>query len=191
VAGLRRKLGLVSSRERTPLTRQRILETALALVDRDGLGALSMRRLGAALGVEAMSLYHHVPDKDAILDGLVELASGEVPSAVTGADPAERLKAGLRSYRRSAIAHPEVFRLRVQRLGAPAATEVARSALRELGLDDAGAQVGWRALVAYTIGFTLTDGGRSGSPELERAGSDAGFEPGLDVIVAGIRAFAK
>src|SRR5690349_10629994 len=54
------------------LTRQAILRAALALADREGLKALSMRRIGQELGVEAMSLYQHVDSKDALLDGLVE-----------------------------------------------------------------------------------------------------------------------
>jgi len=62
---------------REPLTRDRVLAAARDLADEDGLDALTMRRLAEALGVEAMSLYHHVPNKDAILDGLVELAFAE------------------------------------------------------------------------------------------------------------------
>ncbi|MDM7855788.1 TetR/AcrR family transcriptional regulator [Cellulomonas alba] len=62
---------------RAPLTRDRVLRAACELADEDGLDALTMRRLADALGVEAMSLYHHVPNKDAILDGLVELAFAE------------------------------------------------------------------------------------------------------------------
>ena len=57
------------TRGRRPLTRVRILKAALRLVDREGLKALSMRRLGHALGVEAMSLYNHVPNKAAVLVG--------------------------------------------------------------------------------------------------------------------------
>ena len=65
--------------ERHALTRRRILDAALALVDSEGLKALSMRRLGAALGVEAMSLYHHFPSKEELLDGLVATVLSEVP----------------------------------------------------------------------------------------------------------------
>jgi AcrR family transcriptional regulator len=67
---------------RPPLTRDRILHAALDLADRDGLGALTMRRLGAELGVEAMALYKHVANKEEILDGIVELvvARIEIPS---------------------------------------------------------------------------------------------------------------
>jgi AcrR family transcriptional regulator len=63
---------------RTPLTRERVLEAAVDLADREGIEALSMRRLGQALGVEGMALYRHVRDKDAILDGIVDVVVGEV-----------------------------------------------------------------------------------------------------------------
>jgi len=65
-----------------PLTKTRVLQAAVDLADSEGLDALTMRRLGAKLGVEAMSLYKHVANKDEILDGIVELVVGgiEIPS---------------------------------------------------------------------------------------------------------------
>jgi AcrR family transcriptional regulator len=63
---------------RTPLSRRRVLDAAVALADRDGVGALSMRKLAHELGVEAMSLYHHVANKDAILDGIVDVVFAEI-----------------------------------------------------------------------------------------------------------------
>lgn len=67
-----------ASKARTPLTRERVLRAALAIADDEGLGALSMRRLGQALRVEAMSLYHHVANKDELLDGMVDVVVGEM-----------------------------------------------------------------------------------------------------------------
>ena len=77
---------------RRPLSRDLVLETAVALVDQGGLGALSMRRLGQELGVEAMSLYHHVANKDALLDGMVDAVVGELNDEVGpgGGKEAER-----------------------------------------------------------------------------------------------------
>ncbi len=71
------------TRARGSLTRAEVFETALALVDAEGLGALSMRRLGKELGVEAMSLYHHVRDKDDLINGvnLLVLARLDVDSS--------------------------------------------------------------------------------------------------------------
>ena len=62
--------------------RQRVLRTAVALADAEGLGAVSMRKLAAAVGVEAMSLYHHVANKEDVLDGLAEQVMLEVYEAV-------------------------------------------------------------------------------------------------------------
>jgi AcrR family transcriptional regulator len=67
---------------REPLSRERVLATAVTLVDSDGLAALTMRRLAAHLGVEAMSLYYHLPAKEALLDGVVETVLAEVDVAI-------------------------------------------------------------------------------------------------------------
>lgn len=67
---------------RPPLSRDRVLRAAVDLADRDGLEALTMRRLAQELGVEAMSLYHHVANKEAILDGVVEVVMGEILEVV-------------------------------------------------------------------------------------------------------------
>src|SRR5262245_36354744 len=64
---------------RTPLSREQILRAAISLADESGIEGLSMRKLGRALGVEAMSLYNHVADKDDMLDGMVDLVWSEVP----------------------------------------------------------------------------------------------------------------
>jgi AcrR family transcriptional regulator len=78
---------------RVPLTKTRVLEAAVALADRDGIDALSMRKLGQELGVEGMALYRHVRDKEAILDGIVDVVMGEV----AGPEPSPDWKAGLRA----------------------------------------------------------------------------------------------
>ena len=71
---------------RRALTRERVLQAAVDLADRDGLGALTMRRLGAEVGVEAMSLYKHVTNKDDILDGIIEVVIGEIEIPSEGDD---------------------------------------------------------------------------------------------------------
>jgi AcrR family transcriptional regulator len=83
------------SSPRPPLTTDRVLRAAVDLADREGLGALTMRRLGAELGVEAMSLYKHVANKEAILDGVVELIVSqiEIPSQETHWKEAMRRRA--------------------------------------------------------------------------------------------------
>ncbi|MFF7469768.1 TetR/AcrR family transcriptional regulator C-terminal domain-containing protein [Streptomyces sp. NPDC008092] len=71
---------------REPLTRQRVLTAAVEIADAGGLGTLSMRRLGEAVGVEAMSLYNHVAHKEDLLDGMVDLVFGEVDLPTPGDD---------------------------------------------------------------------------------------------------------
>ncbi len=71
---------------RPPLTKERVLHAAVALADREGLGALTMRRLGAELGFEAMSLYKHVANKDEILDGMVEVVVSRIEIPEEGAE---------------------------------------------------------------------------------------------------------
>lgn len=72
---------------RGSLSRRRVLRAAVDLADRDGLSTVTMRRLAEELGVEAMSLYHHVPSKEAVLDGLVEVVVGEIGTAVADVGP--------------------------------------------------------------------------------------------------------
>lgn len=67
--------------DREPLSRARVLDAAVVLADAEGLGALTMRRLAGELRCEAMSLYHHVADKNALLDGLAEVVVGEIAEA--------------------------------------------------------------------------------------------------------------
>ena len=68
---------------RTPLSRERVVAAALELADAEGIPAITMRRLAADLGVEAMSLYHHVPGTERLLDGLTDAVLGEINAAVT------------------------------------------------------------------------------------------------------------
>lgn len=67
-----------SAASRQPLTRERVLRAAVGLADREGIRALTMRGLAEELGVEAMSLYYHVANKEALLDGVVDLIVGEI-----------------------------------------------------------------------------------------------------------------
>jgi len=76
-----------TKKPRAPLSRERTLAAAVALVDAEGLPALTMRRLATELGVEAMSLYYHLPGKEGLLDGLVETVIDEIDVAVRRAEP--------------------------------------------------------------------------------------------------------
>ena len=80
---------------RAPLSRERVLAAAVALADQGGISSLSMRKLGQALGVEAMSLYNHVASKSDVLDGMIDIVFSEIglPAGDTGWKPAMRQRA--------------------------------------------------------------------------------------------------
>ncbi len=81
---------------RLPLSRGRVLTAAMNVADRDGVSAVTMRRVGAELGVEAMSLYRHVPGKEQLLDGLIEQIVTEVNAAIGDRRPDEDWHVALR-----------------------------------------------------------------------------------------------
>ena len=97
---------------REPLNRERVLSAAVALADAQGLPALTMRRLAADLGVEAMSLYYHLPSKESLLDGLVESVLAEVDEAVSRLYPPRaggwrtRLRQRFLAARQVMLRHP-------------------------------------------------------------------------------------
>ena len=92
--------------QRTPLSRDRVMQAAVDLADRGGLAALSMRALAAEVGVEAMSLYHHVAGKDAVLDGMVDLVFAEIYRPREGRNWAGELRARAHSARAVLTRHP-------------------------------------------------------------------------------------
>ena len=81
---------------RGTLSRERVLATAMTVADADGLAAVTMRRVASELGVEAMSLYHHVPSKEHLLDGLAEALIVEIVGAAPPRDAAEDWRTSLR-----------------------------------------------------------------------------------------------
>lgn len=96
-----------STAERRPLlTRERVLEVAIELADRDGMAAVSMRKLGQELGIEAMSLYTHVRNKDDLLDGMVDAVIAEIPLPPGGDDWKSDLRRTILAAREVLIRHP-------------------------------------------------------------------------------------
>jgi AcrR family transcriptional regulator len=88
-----------SSKRRTPLSRDRVLRTAIALADERGLTELTMRKLATELGVEAMSLYNHVANKDDLLDGMIDVVFSEIdPPAADGDWKAELRKRAVSTH---------------------------------------------------------------------------------------------
>jgi AcrR family transcriptional regulator len=149
------------TRQRSPLTRTHILETALALVDREGADALTMRRLGSELGVAAMSLYNHIAGRDELLDGLAEAMVAQIDTGVVPRQPEDAVRRFTNGIRAVALAHPEAFELVGMRpLHTRAAllpVEAALGALRVMGLPDDDAVHAYRGLVSYARGFALAE----------------------------------
>ncbi len=147
---------------REPLTRRRVLDAALALIDREGIEGLTMRRLGRELGIEAMSLYNHVRDKEDLLDGLVGLLASEValPEPDVG-DWIERIAELVRRYRRLAHVHPHAFPLIALRpLNTPDALrpiEWTFAVAREAGIDPDATLLMFRVLASYANGYVLNE----------------------------------
>ena len=92
---------------RPPLSRERIVKAAMAIVDREGLKELSMRRLGHRLGVDPMAVYYHVPNKEALLDAIVEAVMGEIDLSRDDRSRSteERVLVAARAYRDAMLAH--------------------------------------------------------------------------------------
>ncbi len=205
--------GVAGRGARARLDRDRVLAAALALVDREGLDALSMRRLGAELGVEAMSIYNHVPDKGAILDGLCEVMLAELGDGGVEGDWREVARVQCVRFREVGRRHPAAFSLFSTRpIGAYASardlSEAMLSGLRAAGFDRATAIMAYRTVVRYVLGFVLaevavrTEGTGGGAPVSERAhplfaemlvalrddDADGLFTFGLDVLLDGLAA---
>jgi AcrR family transcriptional regulator len=180
--------------KRTPLTRSDILVAALRIVDEQGADALSMRRLARDLGIEAMSLYHHFPNKEAILDGVIELAmQAEAPA---GAPPApswrEPVAASVLGFRRVLVKHPNVLPVMVAHPPTSTGTSIyVEGPLRYLSAhgftDDAAAEL-FQGLFALAFGHAMLSTSY-GSLELEGVPTvtfdEAGFARTLDVLLRG------
>ena len=144
-----------------PLSRRRVLDAAVALADRDGVGALSMRKLAQELGVEAMSLYHHVANKDAILDGIVDVVFAEIelPSGEGGWKAAMRRRAV--SAREALRRHPWATALMESRSTPGPANlrhhDAVLGVLRNAGFSVELAAHAYSLLDAYIYGFALQE----------------------------------
>jgi AcrR family transcriptional regulator len=106
----------------SPISRDQVLRAALAIIDLEGVEALSMRRLGRALGRDPMAVYRYAETKTALLDGVVELVLSELTVDATDEDWQSQLREVARRFRAIAVAHPQVVPLLVTR---PLATPLA------------------------------------------------------------------
>jgi AcrR family transcriptional regulator len=144
---------------RAPLSPDRVLRAALQLADEDGLDALSMRTLARTLKVEAMSLYNHLPSKEHILDGLVDLVAGEIELPQLGGDWRVAMRRRAQSAHAVLMRHPWATMLFVSRLNIGPNmlryVDATIGCLRQAGFSYPMADHAWNALDAYIYGFTL------------------------------------
>ena len=204
----------LSTHARVPLTRTRIAQAALAVVDRDGLGALSMRRLGAELGVEGMAVYRHFPNKAAVLGGVVDALLAELVIPPPSDIPWQTVfREVARAYRALLLRHPHAIPLLAALpLSDPAAARAAGAVmalLREAGFDAQSALKTLATITSYVIGVAQWEVGTAPLraeghefalppdadpylvellPQLAEDDCDETFEFGLDVIVRGLEA---
>jgi AcrR family transcriptional regulator len=136
------------------LTRDELLDAALAIVDDEGLPALTMRRLAEELGVEAMSLYHHVPNKETLLDWTVDRMRSEmhVPDPLPDDWPGI-LEAIFVEYRRVLTAHPNMLPLATRRTDHAEASGLRYLVEQGIAPDDAVEL--YQSLVAFTVGYSV------------------------------------
>jgi AcrR family transcriptional regulator len=144
-----------------PLSRQEVLRTALDYVDRHGLAALSMHKLGAALGVRAMSLYKYVDGKDDLLDGIVELLWIEIQADPPAADWREAVRQLAGSLRDLVHRHPHAAPLLTSRQGLlEHPLLICQAVLRLMRDDGVPEQSGvalLRTVFPYGIGYALAE----------------------------------
>jgi AcrR family transcriptional regulator len=186
---------------REPLTQERIVDAALRVMDAEGLEAVTMRRIGRELGVEAMSLYNHVEDKDDILNGVTELVFTQFDYPPFTGEWLEDAKAMAREWRRLLGLHPSVCQLLAERhkplegLASFRAMDAALGLLRSAGLSDRDAAQAFNALGSYILGYvTMEQGLMLGNDEDHAKQHDLAMDAlqgsGLDNVVACLPHFA-
>lgn len=150
-----------SAEPRIPLTRQRVLRAAVALADRGGVGSLTMRKLAQDLGVEAMSLYHHVANKDDILDGIVDVVFSEIDLPSGEADWKAAMRQRAISAREALLRHPWATGLMESRSTPGPATlrhhDAVLGILRNAGFSIEMAAHAFSVLDSYIYGFALQE----------------------------------
>lgn len=145
---------------RAPLTKARVLAAALKLADAGGLEALSMRKLGQALGVEAMAVYYHFANKERVLDGIVDLVFAEIDLPAVGADWKTAMRQRAVSVRDALLRHRWAIGLMESRTNPGPANlrhhDAVIGCLRAAGFDMAATATAYSLLDSYIYGFAMT-----------------------------------
>ena len=192
---------VMSEHRRARLNRERVATGALALLEREGPAAFTMRRLGAEFGVEAMVLYKHFPSRAAIVDAALALVLAELGPPTAGSGPwQEELKRWGRELRALALRHPRIFPLLVTSgLEGPAALPYAAAmneVLERAGFHGQHVIDAMRALFGFVIGFVLWEVKDAGLTAAQPRGRgrrlpDRSFEFGLAVVVRGLESAVR
>ena len=144
---------------RAPLTRERVLRAAIGLADESGIESLSMRKLGQELGVEAMSLYNHVANKDDILNAIVDMVVSEMEPPSPEADWKRALRQSARSAYEVLLRHPWAASLMLSGSGVSQARlrymDALLGTLRKAGFSAEMTDHAYHALESHIMGFTL------------------------------------
>ena len=150
-----------ASNGRARLSREKVLNGAVAVADRGGIAGLTIRSLAAELGVKPMSVYHHVANKDEILDGIVDLVFGEIELPTIGGEWHEEMRRRAASAREAMRRHPWAIGLVETRTSPGPATLKHHNAvigtLREAGFSIEMTAHAFALIDAYVYGFALSE----------------------------------
>ena len=199
----------MSDAPRPTLNRQRIAAAALVLIDADGLAGLSMRKLGAELGVEAMSLYHYVENKSDLLDAVADHLFGliDLPRSVDLEDWEQAIRLGLRAFRNVLLEHEAALELFASRsIRSENSVQVlhwAHERFVGVGLSVEEAHKALHMAVSFVMGHAANEGDTAPASladdaevpaemveyfeRVESVTSGELFDAGLDLVVAGLR----
>jgi len=168
------------------LTRDKVLGAAVSLADRRGIEALSMRELGRQLGVEAMSLYNHVANKDDLLDGMVDMVIDEIDLPTLDADWRDAMRSRAISARAAFTRHPWAARLIDSRVSSGPRRlryfDAVIGVLRRAGFTVELAARAFSLIDSYIYGF--------GRQSLNMTSGDGGGGPAAEAFVATLPADA-
>jgi AcrR family transcriptional regulator len=150
-----------AAKHRAPLNRERVLRAAVALADENGIGSLTMRKLGEVLGIEAMSLYNHVANKDDLLDGMIDIVFGEIVLPGNETDWKTAMRQRAISVREALSRHRWAIGLMESRNSPGPATlkhhDAVIGSLRHAGFSIEMAAHAYSALDSYIYGFALQE----------------------------------
>jgi AcrR family transcriptional regulator len=188
------------------ITRRAVIDEALRILDDEGRETLTMRRLAAALGVEAPSLYAHVRSKDELVDGVLDSVLDGIVLPDVGPDVRRSLVDGFTGYRRALLRHPPIVLLMTERARYSSAQfRLVRRSIElfeSAGLSTRSAVDAHVTLAAFVLGFILQEVGRPTGPgsdasaadplmsrvfaTLRERSVDERFEVGLGLILDGV-----